>query len=345
MKAPDPRAESSCLRRTPLVTVVALASVVVCCSISFGGGSIFDDDWIPPKPAVSHAAPTQAPPAVPPPVANLGAPSPAPQSKITSPPALKPAARRAIPGKAEQARSRALLKTTFADQLKDRSISGRRKLALTLLDAVPSITDNASDEYVLLGGAIDASKEAGVLSICAQAADVMSSQYDVDAENIKIDAALKMDLRGDSAAQNVQIVLQLADALVAEENFVTAAKLLTSARRAAQHEVASRVQRQLQVVEFLRAAHDHVAPFVEKLAASPEDPAANLAVGSYVCFIRGAWPKGLPMLAKGTDPDLKRLAMTELSHPQTNDDLIAMADRWWDVAPLQPEMSRHVIRE
>src|SRR6185437_1189423 len=49
--------------------------------------------------------------------------------------------------------------------------------------------------------------------------------------------------------------------------------------------------------------------------------------------------------AKGTDPDLKRLAMTELSHPQTNDDLIAMADRWWDVAPLQPEMSRHVIRE
>jgi hypothetical protein len=352
MKTTDERAKLFHQRCTPLVTVVALAFFIACCSVAAGGGSIFDDDWVPPKPAVSHKSPAQPPPAVPSPAPNPAAPTPAADPKTADPktavpPAPQPAGRRAIPTRAEQARSRALLKTTFADRLKDRSIAGRKKLALALLEEVPNVTDNASDEYVLLGGAIDASKEAGILSLCAKAADVMSSQYEVDAPSIKIDSALKMDLRGDSpasSAENVQIVLQLVESLLPDENFATAAKLLIAARRAAQHELASRVQKQLQIVEFLRLAHDRAAPSVEKLAASPEDPAANLAVGSYLCFIRGQWEKGLPMLARGTDPGLKRLALSELSHPE-GDGLVALADGWWDAAASQPEMSRNVIRQ
>ncbi len=42
----------------------------------------------------------------------------------------------------------------------------------------------------------------------------------------------------------------------------------------------------------------------EKLKESPDDPAANLAVGSYLCFNKDQWERGLPMLAKGSDPAL-----------------------------------------
>jgi hypothetical protein len=248
----------------------------------------------------------------------------------------------------EQARSRGLLKDAFAGQLKDRSIAGRRKLAQALLDEVPKTADNPSDEYVLLGGAIEASKDAGALALCSQAADTMAAQYDVDGLSIKTDAALKMDLRGDSpatAAENVRVALELTDSLLAAEDFPAAAKILATARRAATGDPAliSAVQKRMQVVESARAAHDRLAVSLEKLKTSPNDPAANLAVGIYLCFNRGDWEQGLGLLAKGSDANFKKLAMLELSRPKTNEELIRLADRWWEIGAVQPDMIRSAI--
>lgn len=340
-------------RRMRDVGIVALACVIACSALSARAGNIFDDDWIPPKSAVQpHGAAAQPPPAVPNPPAPAtnpaAAPSPNPQPQPT--PAPQPPARRPIPGKLEQARSRGLLKEAFAGQLKDRSVAGRKKLAQALLDEVPKTADNPSDEYVLLGGAIDASNDAGALDLCFQAADTMASQYEVDGLSIKTDAALKINLRGDSpatAANNVQAALALIDPLLAAEDFSTAAKILTTARHAASSDpaLAWAVQQQLQIAQSLRAAKDRVAASVEKLKTSPEDPAANLAVGSYLCFSRGEWEKGLVLLTRGSDAALKQLATLELSRPINADDMIRLADGWWELAAKRPNLIRPAIRQ
>ncbi|MBI3877243.1 MAG: hypothetical protein HY300_15015, partial [Verrucomicrobia bacterium] len=44
------------------------------------------------------------------------------------------------------------------------------------------------------------------------------------------------------------------------------------------------------------------------LAITPDDPGANLAVGQFLCFVKGDWESGLPLLAKSDDNVLKTLA-------------------------------------
>ena len=157
-----------------------LVAMTLACILAFSAtcavpGTIFDDDWTPPKPVGQpHPVPAQPPPAVPPPVV----PPPAVPPPAVAPPAVpdaKPpetppvAARLPVPAKADQARSRALLKEVYAKQIYDRSIAGRKKLARTLLDDAPKMADSPIDRFVLLVGAIEASNEAADLeSLCFQ---------------------------------------------------------------------------------------------------------------------------------------------------------------------------------
>jgi len=126
-----------------------------------------------------------------------------------------------------------------------------------------------------------------------------------------------------------------------------ATRILTLARRAAAGDAAlSQVlERRIAVVESLRAARDRLALHLEKLKMSPDDPAANLAAGSYFCFSRGEWEKGLPMIAKGSDAGLRELATLELARPKNVDDLTRLADRWWEAAAKRPDIIATAIRQ
>jgi hypothetical protein len=77
-----------------------------------------------------------------------------------------------------------------------------------------------------------------------------------------------------------------------------------------------------------------------KLKTSPDDPAANLFVGSYYCFTRAEWEKGLPLLAKGSDAALKKLAAEDLSDSQKDASAARLGDDWWKVGERQAESLR-----
>ena len=47
----------------------------------------------------------------------------------------------------------------------------------------------------------------------------------------------------------------------------------------------------------------------------PVEPAANLAAGRYLCFVKGDWEQGVPYLALGSDAQLKAVAPMELRRP------------------------------
>ena len=67
-------------------------------------------------------------------------------------------------------------------------------------------------------------------------------------------------------------------------------------------------------VEALAAAYSDAVQAAEKtLAEKPDDPDANLVLGKFLCLDKGDWGRGLPMLAEGSDPDLKALALSDLA--------------------------------
>src|SRR6185437_15593061 len=55
------------------------------------------------------------------------------------------------------------------------------------------------------------------------------------------------------------------------------------------------------------------------------------------------WEHGLPMLAKGSDANLKKLAILEITRPTTPDDLMRLGDGWWDFGAKQPDVIRGEI--
>jgi hypothetical protein len=63
---------------------------------------------------------------------------------------------------------------------------------------------------------------------------------------------------------------------------------------------------------FVQLAEKRVERFQKTLERSPEDQEACEAVGRFLCFVKGSWDQGLPLLAKGKDVRLKELADTDL---------------------------------
>ncbi|HEX3655781.1 MAG TPA: SUMF1/EgtB/PvdO family nonheme iron enzyme, partial [Pirellulales bacterium] len=68
------------------------------------------------------------------------------------------------------------------------------------------------------------------------------------------------------------------------------------------------------------------------LAKTPDDTAANLAVGRYLALVQGDWEQGLAHLAKGPDGPLKDLAVKGLKPPAEPAALAEMGDAWFDAA-------------
>jgi len=292
---------------------------------------IFDEDWIPratevpPRPAVASRPVVAAP--------------------ATSP-AMVPAARLPIPSKGEQASVRKALRESLAKQLVDRTVAGRRKLAESLLKRAEKATGVPVEKFVILAGAIDAATEASDLQMVTIAADRMGRAYEVGGLAIKADAALRIIAKADTAApvvENVNAVIELAGELAEVDDYVTAVRLCTMVLPLTGKHPALRTQVQ-QFQHDLAIARDAAERYfrdLAKLKVVPNDPAANLSAGRYLCFVRGEWETGLVMLSKGSDVLLVSLAAQELVGPTAVDAVVHLADGWWEHAAKETDPINH----
>ena len=128
--------------------------------------------------------------------------------------------------------SRRQLKAAFEPQLKDRSVPAQETCRDTAGRSDKS-SYSAADRFAILGGAIEAAKEAISLRQCLQASDKLAELFDVDGRAVKTEAALTMKLQAPADADttdNIVAGMELVDELVAAENFKDAEKLDASIR-------------------------------------------------------------------------------------------------------------------
>jgi hypothetical protein len=319
-----------------------------------GTGSIFDDDWTPPRPesTVARPATRPAPPPAPAPISSngpAGVHGPAVTPPTLNPPQNLPSTRRPVPPAADQAKSRKLMTELFAKDLADPSLPARRALARKLVDEAAKLTDAPADQFVVLGGAIEAAVEAGDLRLAFEAADRMADAFDLDALSLKTSAALKMPAKGYTAnvAENLPAALGLFGPLESAEDFPAAARLVAVLRLVPVADPALRatVLNWAKEIDDARAARDRLAPALDKLKTSPQDPAANAAVGRYTALVLGDWERGLPMLARGDDPKLAALAKADLADPSDPAACTAVAEGWWDLAQSSTGRAKVLLLE
>jgi hypothetical protein len=85
-------------------------------------------------------------------------------------------------------------------------------------------------------------------------------------------------------------------------------------------------------IEKAQAALAAVTSARQKLKETPTDAAASLLAGEHSCFVQGDWQRGLPLLARGSDPVLAALAKRDLALPADPREQQAIGDGWLQVA-------------
>jgi hypothetical protein len=142
--------------------------------------------------------------------------------------------------------------------------------------------------------------------------------------------------------------LALAGTAIEADNYDGAARLaelaVTAAKGAKNPFLTQQATSAARSVGEQQRAYAEAKPFLARLKDKPDDPAANLAVGKYLCFVKGDWAHGGPMLAKSSDPALKKLAERELANPADPAEQREIGDAWWDLAEATPALHETLQR-
>ena len=241
-----------------------------------------------------------------------------------------------IPDAAAQESVRRAAGEVYGDRFRQaKRATAKTALAKEILDAASRVREGSADQYVLLEIARDIAAGAGDAPTALAVMDKLAGAFAVPVAKTKAETLLST-ARGASFSTQHKAVAEAAfkvlDDLTAAEEFDTAKRLcetaLASARRAKEYplarELAARARRLQQQEKALREYREALAV----LEKEPGDPAANLAAGRYLCLVKNDWNRGVPMLALGSDAELKELAIKDLKGAPTAEAQAALGDDW-----------------
>jgi len=208
-----------------------------------------------------------------------------------------------------------------------------------LLDTGKGTENDPAGRYACFELALKIATDAKDPSMVLAAAGKIGDHFKVSPIKCKIDALTELarKVRTKDAAPAMAGAYEdlLAEAVDADD-FDQANKAVIGAKRyaalAKDMVMLGRLRNEQRRLLAMRRASIAVGKANETLKTSPDDPEANETVGSYYCFVKGDWLRGLPMLAKCSDEAIMRAAKNELARPEAAEAKLAVGDAWWDLA-------------
>jgi len=118
----------------------------------------------------------------------------------------------------------------------------------------------------------------------------------------------------------------------------------TASRRSKDPEIIAWAKGVEKEVDEIQRGRKAAEASMDLLRKEPGNPAANLAAGKFLCFLKGDWKKGLPLLTKGSDPTLVGLAEKDLASPGDPGLQLEAGDGWWEAAESRRGLERTLLR-
>ncbi|MBN1443691.1 MAG: hypothetical protein JXA90_13360 [Planctomycetes bacterium] len=204
-----------------------------------------------------------------------------------------------------------------------------RKMLKTSLE-----TGRASAEhYVLLRLVIDVACEAGDLSTALQAVDRVADFFAIDILSAKFEALEKVAPEVDDPLENRALlgeILSLFEEALRLDRYDAARDLgkvaIVAARKSEDRNHWTMVRTRLRDIDDIERAHDAMRKSLDPGLAPAELAALS---GAFLCFDKGDWSRGVPLLAQGGDPAIQALATAECAGPATPVEQADLADAWW----------------
>lgn len=185
-------------------------------------------------------------------------------------------------------------------------------------------------EYALLCESRDATARAGNLASADLLCQSIVQKFDVTMPAMRAG----MFEAGAANANDAYFTLlsKTVDDALLQDDFDPARRMLQSWRAALSSQHAAKWESALPLrqrrFDQQSKIYPAVKPAIDLLRQDPTNPEANLEVGLYTCVAKEDWTHGLRLLARGSDKQLRKLAIAEIRKPDDSHTQISIADGW-----------------
>jgi len=240
----------------------------------------------------------------------------------------------------------------FAERFKQaKTTAEKTTLATDMMDAAGKVPARSADQYVLLKIARDVAAGTGDAATALQAVERLLEQFDEPAAELIGDTLLTAARQATTSAQHkavAEAALSIAGKLADADQYETALRLCEAARASAQRAklfpLAKELTAQIEETKRQQLLSEDYREALSVLEDKPTDPAANLAAGRHLCFVKGNWDRGVPMLVLGSDEALRAAAIKDLRGATKAEEQAAIGDAWWDLAETKQGQERDMLR-
>jgi hypothetical protein len=266
-----------------------------------------------------------------------------------TPPASRSSVRQekrlAVPSAVEQHSVNATLEELYGLS-KLKSEAEKLKVAGDLRRVAEEAKDRPAEQFTALRQAAELAQEAGDAKLLAQCIDEMAQRFDIDlllVEATMFAQCAKNALTAEAIESLVLAARPVVLFALAEGEFAVAKRLTDATMAACARQSGLKYRKAVsdgqKEVNRLHGAWQAYEQALEKLQVQPDDVAANLTAGNWLCLERADWEAALPNLARAGNPALQKAAMLELSRPIDTAGQLAAADAWYDAGialPMEP---------
>lgn len=224
-----------------------------------------------------------------------------------------------------------------------KSAEQRSALAKKLLSHAASSSAPA-DRWVLFSDAMRLASEAGDLESCRQAVRQFSAVFEVDEHSLMLEGLTRLATKTVPAALEpvaraaIRLSQDSVDADVSQKSLLLAASI---ARKTANKQMAAEITKLQQQQRDMAKLQKEADTIRQKLASSSNDREICLEAGEFFCFKMNDWRQGLPLLVKGSDELLARLAQADLAAEANTTARTSVADAWWDWGNAQKPSTKN----
>jgi hypothetical protein len=270
----------------------------------------------------------------------------APEAPAASPKPPELSTRVAIPDAAQLKEAERTVKDVFKAEYARKSAADRTSLAKLLLSSAAG-QSNPAERWVCLSQAQDLATQAGDWDVAWDAITRAGIAFECDGLPMKVALlaqASKSVKTPDDAAKLTERYLRVVDEAIKGDFLDVSEKAAGSAlqwsKKAANAGLSTQAAARVKEVTDIKSAFDKSRKAREVLAKNPQDPAANLDYGLFLCLAKGQWDLGLPLLALGPEGPYRSIATRELAAPEGAAEQSSLGDFWWDQSDKESGASK-----
>lgn len=252
--------------------------------------------------------------------------------------------REPVPPVPELSAAQAKLREIYREKISEATDSSdKAKLAGEMIATAETLEADPAGAYVLQRAALTLAVDAADAKELLKAIDQRVARFEVDSfeENLRWiqefgEATASRDgstVDGDSIVKRAIPVIY---AGIRADQYMPSSLVARIANRFTDNSIEDNVSRLLTRLRSqlgsAKREYDKSVEDLEQYRIDPENKAAGAAVGRFLCFVKGDWEKGLPLIAEGPGGDLAEVARMDLRGAQRAIDQAAIGDAWWDLS-------------